>query len=192
MTMKPMRRGRPRLLDPEELRRLAIRIVARDGYQATTMGGIASELGMSVRTLHRHFPTKADIVWGSIDESFLVLDEALGGAGEDVPIIDALVGALDAAFGIPGQDAETQARMRLIATTPELQAHRSDAFLRWRRQIVQFITARTGLDEPVALAVGAAVQAAILAAFADWATGPSELPAASAVARALHGLAVLR
>ena len=82
------RRGRPPLADITQLRAEAMQVVLRNGYAEVSMREIADEVGLSLRTLHRYFPGKADIVWGDVDSSFDALRIALGSAGSDVSIIE--------------------------------------------------------------------------------------------------------
>ena len=63
MAMSETRRpGRPASADHGQLRIQMLQVILRDGYEHVTMAQLAAEAGISVRTLHRHFPSKADIV----------------------------------------------------------------------------------------------------------------------------------
>lgn len=166
----------------------------RDGFEKVTMGHIAAEIGISVRTLHRHFPSKSDIVWGVIDSSFEALQQELERSDPGVSAVDAISEAVVAVFSHSADDAgTTRARIKLIATTPELQTVRSAAFLRWRTQIMEFLAARLGepADGLVPAAAAAAVQAAIMEALAWWARENDPGSPRIAVARALRGIVVV-
>lgn len=187
--------GRPPVSEPDELRSRALEVLYRRGYQGTTMGALADEVGVSVRTLHRYFPTKADIVWGGIEGAIDALAHGFATADESLPITDAITAVVLDVFD---QDADAlavgRARMRLIATTPELRETRPETYRRWREQTIEFVARRleASPSDIVPRAVGAAVQAAIDEALAWWAAGDRDASPAQAVAEALRGFDVIR
>lgn len=188
------RRGRPPVADAADLRRRAIDVVLRDGYAAVTMSRIASEIGISVRTLHRYFPTKSDLVWGALDPSFEALRAHLAAAPDDVPLLEVVVGAVTATAGAADDDPATrEVRERLLATTPELQANRSEAFRRWREELRAFVARRLGVPEGgvVAEAAASALQAATMASLHWWAVNDESSDPAPAFAEGLRGLGAL-
>lgn len=185
------RRGRPQLLSTAELRSRAISVLSRHGYDEVTMGFVATEIGVSLRTLHRHFPSKAGLVWGALDESFVRLRERLARTSLEVSVIAAIQAAIVETFtSMDDEDERQRERLRLIAVTPELQSAQPDAFRHWRDDIAEFAARRLGLEpddlEPVA--IGAAAQSATLAALTWWATHDEAGPAAQVVGRALSAL----
>lgn len=188
------RRGRPPLADITQLRAEAMQVVLRNGYAEVSMREIADEVGLSLRTLHRYFPGKADIVWGDVDSSFDALRIALGSAGSDVSIIEAVSAVVVEALGpldeAPGLERD---RIRVIATTPELRFVRSPSFMRWREELVAFVARRMGEDPAglVAVSAGAALQAVIMQALEWWAVHPESTTPGDAVAQALHGLNIV-
>lgn len=186
-----VRRGRPPLMTAEELRERAIAVVIAHGYSDVTMSTVAAEIGVGVRTLHRHFSSKADLVWGAIDDSFEAVRDGLAAAPSDISIVAAVERAIVAAFRPSGEaTAAGRARLRLVATTPELQAYQSVAFHRWRDAIAAFVAGRQGTraDDLAPVAFAAAAQGATMAALTWWATHDTELSAAECVARALASL----
>ena len=62
---------RNRILDATE------RLLARLGYQKTTMDDIAREAGIGKRTIYLHFPSKEEVALGSIDRIVERLKERL-------------------------------------------------------------------------------------------------------------------
>ncbi len=155
------------------------------------MADIAGEVGVSVRTLHRYFPSKADIVWGGIESSFEALRAAFETADERLSVIEAVRSVVMSVFDQQVEDlALTRIRLRLIATVPELQASRSETFERWREQLVAYVARRLGEPEDAItpVAAGAAIQAAMLRALAWWAVREEDASPADVVAQALRGL----
>ena len=83
--VKPRKRGRPRgqtvqgAAARERLYATAIGLIARRGYEATTMRDIAGEAGVSVGLLYRYFPSKQAVIIALYDE--LSTDYARRAAG---------------------------------------------------------------------------------------------------------------
>lgn len=187
------RRGRPPLAEITQLRAQAVQVVLREGYGRVSMRQIADEVGLSLRTLHRYFPTKSEIVWGDIDSSFDALREALVSASTELSIIDSVTTVIVEALGPlddgPGLERD---RIRLIATTPELQAIHSKSFVRWRDELVRFVASRMG-ETPTSVAAvstGAALQAVVMRSLAWWAVQASPVSPTQAITQAMQGLAL--
>lgn len=192
MTTNGGKGGRPPIADEDDLRTRAIAVLQRDGYRNVTMARIAAETGVSVRTLHRYFPTKADIVWGGIEGSLDALRTGLAHADDSLPPMDAIAAVVAAVFD---QDADEvavgRARMRLIATEPDLETTRPDTYRQWREETVAYFSRRLGLppDDVVPQAAGAGLQTTIMSGLSWWALQDDpELSPVDAVTRALHGL----
>ncbi len=47
----------------DAIRRVGLEMFARDGYEATTMRAIASEVGIQAGSLYNHFASKEEILW---------------------------------------------------------------------------------------------------------------------------------
>lgn len=193
MSITP-RRGRPPLAEISHLRAQAVQVVLREGYAEVSMRRIADEVGLSLRTLHRYFPSKAEIVWGDIDSSFDALRAALQSANEQLSVIDAVAAVIVEVLGPldegPGLERD---RIRLIATTPELQVIHSQSFIRWRDELVAFVARRTG-EEPTsvtAVSSGAALQAVIMHSLAWWAVQSDAAKPGQAISQAMEGLALI-
>jgi AcrR family transcriptional regulator len=155
------------------------------------MAQIALEGGLSARSLHRYFPTKADIVWGPIDVTFYGLRDRLQDIGDDVDLVTGLRDAIIATFEAHDEeDAMARVRLRLISRTPELQSNSSEPFQQWRGAIVEFVARRTGMAETDLLPsiVGTAVQATTMSALTWWAWQVERPDPAPVVSEALLAL----
>ena len=186
--------GRPPKADPEELRSRLLELIERAGYEQSSMGSLAAEVDMNVRTLHRYFPAKADIVWGGIESSIAGLTAQLADAAAAHSIVDAVADAVGGVFDQNTEDlAVMRTRLRLIALTPELQANRSATFEGWRQAIIQFVASRRDQDPDDLLCVtaGTAMHAAIMEALSWWAVRNDVADPVACIAEALHGLNVL-
>ncbi|TKV26404.1 TetR/AcrR family transcriptional regulator [Arthrobacter sp. NamB2] len=82
------RRGRPGY-DQQSVLAVAVAAFNRHGYEATSMGMLAEELGISKSAIYHHVPSKGDLLR-------LALDHALGGLESVLTRPGAMVGAADA------------------------------------------------------------------------------------------------
>lgn len=70
------RRGRPGY-DQESVLTVAVQVFNRHGYDATSMGMLAEELGVSKSAIYHHVPSKGDLLRLALDEALVPL-EAIG------------------------------------------------------------------------------------------------------------------
>ncbi|HSV37855.1 MAG TPA: TetR/AcrR family transcriptional regulator [Nocardioidaceae bacterium] len=86
MSTPPARRGRPGY-DQETVLRTAIDLFIRQGYDGTSMGDLARELGFSKSAIYHHVPSKQHLLQQALDEALdglnRVLDEARGDTAYD-------------------------------------------------------------------------------------------------------------
>lgn len=186
--------GRPPKAEPEALRAQLLDLIAVVGYENASMGSLADSVGMSVRTLHRYFPAKADIVWGGIDVSIEALTAELNAAADSSPIIDAVAHAVTNVFARNVEDLKImRARLRLIALSPELRTNRSSTFEGWRHAVIHFVATRRGETSQALIPVtaGAAIHTAIMEALNWWGLQDDSLDPSECIAQALHELSNL-
>ncbi|WP_285240425.1 TetR/AcrR family transcriptional regulator [Pseudarthrobacter sp. MEB009] len=82
------KRGRPGY-DQQSVLRIAVNVFNRHGYDATSMGILAENLGISKSAIYHHVPSKGDLLK-------LALDHALGGLEAILEQPEAASGAADA------------------------------------------------------------------------------------------------
>jgi AcrR family transcriptional regulator len=70
------RRGRPGY-DQETVLRRAIDLFNRRGYDATSMGDLAAELGLTKSAIYHHVPSKEHLLSAALDEALSELTAAL-------------------------------------------------------------------------------------------------------------------
>lgn len=194
MTQNGARIGRPPKADPEALRGQLLTLIALVGYENASMGSLANSVGISVRTLHRYFPTKADIVWGGIEVSIDALTAELNAAPDSSPTVDAIAHAVTNVFARNAEDLKImQARLRLIALSPELRTNRSSTFEEWRHAVIRFVATRRDEpdDELISVSAGAAIHEAIIEALTWWGLQDESLDPTDCITQALHGLSTL-
>ncbi len=90
------------------------------GYSATSVGDIASAAEISLPTLFRYFPSKADLVFADDEVSLLRWEAAFDGCDPRLPLSAALRAASGAV--IAGTDLRLASlRARLLQEDPELE-----------------------------------------------------------------------
>jgi AcrR family transcriptional regulator len=100
-----VRRGRPGH-DQESVLRVAIELFNRQGYDATSMGDLARELGLTKSAIYHHVPSKERLLE-------LALDEALG----------ELTAALEAVRADPSHSPEERLRAAVRSSVLVLAGH---------------------------------------------------------------------
>jgi TetR/AcrR family transcriptional regulator, regulator of mycofactocin system len=91
------RRGRPPTTSRRELQVIALRMFTECGFEATTIEQIAAEAGVSERTFFRYFTTKASVLWSEFETEVQTIRSTLAGVPDEVPMMDAIRGAVVAA-----------------------------------------------------------------------------------------------
>lgn len=98
----PQRRGRPGYDQATVLRR-AIDLFNAQGYDATSMGDLAKELGLTKSAIYHHVPSKETLLASALDEALDELSTAIDEAVNADPGEDAyqrLRGAVEASVSI--------------------------------------------------------------------------------------------
>ena len=99
------RRGRPGY-DQETVLRRAIDVFNRQGYEGTSMGDLARELGLTKSAIYHHVPSKEHLLESAIDEA-----------------LDALTASLDVVAATPGLDAGQRLRAAVRGSVVVLVEH---------------------------------------------------------------------
>ena len=165
------RRGRPPSTSRRELRLIALRMFTERGFENTTIGQIAAEAGVSERTFFRYFTTKASVLWTEFETEVKTIRATLAAVPDDVPMMDAIRGAVVAANHYRAEDVpEMRQRMNLIATVPALSVGAAQHDEAWERAIREFAGRRLGQppDSLYPLAIGRAALAVCRAAYDRW------------------------
>ena len=99
------RRGRPGH-DQQSVLRVAIELFNRQGYDATSMGDLARELGLTKSAIYHHVPSKEHLLESAIDEA-----------------LDALTASLDEVAAATGLDAGERLRAAVRGSVVVLVEH---------------------------------------------------------------------
>lgn len=131
----------------DEVMAVAIRLFAEHGFDAVTTAQIAAEAGISPRSFFRYFPTKEDVVLGSLGDSGVRVRDALA----DRPDGEGAWDALRQAFHVliewsvyPAGDLERIAR--IILDTPSIRARDLEKYQVWEELLAPGVAARLSGD----------------------------------------------
>ena len=169
------RAGRPEITSHEEIERVAFALFERLGYEETSMGIVADEVGIGRRTIFRYFPSKHDIPWGRFDRELprlaTLLEEQPAAMTPHAAVMSALASFNDHAAG---SSPSHLTRMRLIIGEPSLQSHSALRYGEWRRVVAEFVAARLGCSpsDPVPRIAAYATNALAIAAYSEWIDEP--------------------
>ena len=137
MTLKDRQRAETR----QRIQRHAIRLFEERAYDATTVNDVAVAAGVSAMTVYRHFPTKEDLVlYDDLDQLAATTISELPTTGS---LADRIGRTMLATFDLTtGPDRELLlARLRLMISTPALQARHLDSQNRLREAFVTALRA---------------------------------------------------
>ena len=140
-------RGRPGATSHAAIEQAAFELFARHGFAGTTIEAIARRVGVGTRTVSRYYPSKNDIPWGEFHRTLTDFRRVLDETSNDVPVHVAVHRGVLAFNTFPADARPShRERMRLILTTPELQAHSVHQYAAWRAVIAEYVAARHDLE----------------------------------------------
>ena len=186
-------RGRPEATSHAAIEQAAFTLFAERGFARTTLDAIAEAVGVSRRTLFRYYQSKNDIPWGQFDRTLDHFRDLLAGQADDLPVHEAIHRAVVEFNRFPA-DAHPphRERMRLILTTPELEAHSVLRYAEWRQVIAEDVARRTGAQpgDLVPQVAGHVSLAISLSAYEAWLAQPDaeSSPLLEIIDRAMAGL----
>ena len=177
---RSVRPGRPAATTRADLERVALELFRHDGFDATTVDGIAEAAGIGRRTFFRYYASKNDVVWGDFEAGLVALRARLSD-DPGRPLLDALREAVLAFNALPPEQTPWhRERMTLILRVPALQAHSTLRYAAWRDVVAEFVAVRLDcrVDELLPQLIAHSCLGAALTAYELWLQRPgSELPA---------------
>ena len=129
-----------------EITAAAVRLFLEQGFEATTIDQIASECGISRRSLFRYFGTKEDILLGDLEKQGVVIQAALEARPLSEDPWEALRAALSSAQNLNRSPEETLKLSTLLYETPSLRARSIQKHLKWKALLVPNVRQRLGGD----------------------------------------------
>jgi AcrR family transcriptional regulator len=196
MTDPPSLAQRKRQLVRDELAEAAMRLLAQQGFGATTIEQIVAAAGVSRRTFFRYFESKEDVIVQALADTGDELCAELGARPAAEPAAAALHHTFAAFVHKITEHPEKTLRItQLVLGSPALLARYLERQAQWQADLAAVLSRRTGQDPAglrPALAAGVALTA-FYTALTRWAAsdGTCELAelvdeAFDVVAPALH------
>ncbi|MFD3687129.1 TetR/AcrR family transcriptional regulator [Nocardiopsis sp. NPDC058631] len=140
----------------------SVRLFTEDGFDATTMEGIAAATGVSRRSLFRRFGSKEDILFAEHDELFSTVVRFLEASPDD-PLSSVFAAARLVLQGYLGDPEITVPRYRLMRAHPRLRDREVAMTARYQAAFSRYLADRQGGGEDRSLAAGVAAASLISA-----------------------------
>ncbi|MEU5872211.1 TetR family transcriptional regulator [Glycomyces sp. NPDC047369] len=135
-------RGITRDLVRQQLSDVAVDLFAEQGFERVTVEQVAAAAGVSVRSVHRYFPAKEDLVVGPLAAYGEDVRAALAERPADEPVMASLHAAFAAMLRQRPQTQRDKVAIRLLSSTPSLQARNAEKHLAWAKLLEPLITKR--------------------------------------------------
>lgn len=183
--------GRPTEADILHIAQVALDLFERKGFDSVTMDDVANAASVSRRTLFRHFPSKADLVWTGTDELLGMLKSLAapleGGTLPLRSLVSEIFVPVLALLDDPDTAAFARRRLKLIAGAPALLTHpmlqEADALF---ASLLATDALPGGASAPL---VARTLVAAAFASLQFWAEHGEGQSALETMLGALHGIA---
>ena len=115
-----------------ELTRAAARLFAEKGYHGTSVGDLASALGVQKGSLYAHIESKADLLWEVASEGAVAFHNALDTVPDEGPILDRIRAALRAHLRVVSEQLDVATVF--VREWRYLEGERREQFLAERRR----------------------------------------------------------
>ena len=161
----------------ERLERAALTLFIENGYDATTVAGIADRAGLTKSTFFRHFADKREVLFFGQDMLAQLFSDAIRNAPPAATTVDCLAAALESAavaFTWDRHDLAPQ-RQAVIAANSELQERQLLKRARFAAAMADALRAR-GASDVVARLAGEVGVLAFSTAYARWAAPENTRP----------------
>jgi AcrR family transcriptional regulator len=138
----------------EAIQDAALALLAERGYRATTMSAIAAAADVAPRTVTFHFPTKADLLFGSDPFTRESLEARLDNRADGEPTLSALRDWMaDTMHELSSEAPDVQRRVwrrralraQVIGSDDELRAHARTGYYPYEQLIAAHIARDLGL-----------------------------------------------
>ncbi|GAA4709198.1 acyl-CoA-like ligand-binding transcription factor [Phytohabitans rumicis] len=138
---------RKRQLVRDELAEAALRLLAYQGFEDTTIDQMVASAGVSQRTFFRYFGSKEDVVVHSLAETGAQLCAALAARPADEPPAAALRATVSVFIAHCREHPEKSLRLtKVVLDTPSLLGRYLERQAQWRHDLAAELGRRLGLD----------------------------------------------
>ncbi|TSE02190.1 mycofactocin system transcriptional regulator [Skermania sp. ID1734] len=169
--------GRRPATTKDQISQVGIELFDLHGFDATSVDDIADAAGIARRTFFRYFPSKSAVPWGDFDVHLGDMRRQLASLPDDVSLADGLTVALLDFNNVPADQAGLhRKRMRVILTTPSLQAYSLVMYEGWRDVVAEYVAARTGTSprDHVPRTTGWLLLGVAMSAYEQWLADSAE------------------
>lgn len=171
----PGLRERNRARTRADIKAAALRLIAEQGYAATTVDQIAKAADVSPSTFFRYFPTKEDALL--IDDYDPIMIEAFHRQPPELPVIEALRATIRDVFAqLSPEEAEQEAeRIRIVLAVPELRDRLMGTLMTGMEMMAGLVAQRVGRspDDPDVRLFAGAISGVSMAAIFRATSDPS-------------------
>jgi AcrR family transcriptional regulator len=165
----------------------ALRLIAEQGYEATTIDQIAAAAEISPSTFFRYFPTKEDLIVE--DEYDAVLEEGMSTMDASMPPLEAIREIMRNTLTTmtEADNAKILERTKLVMAVPALRSRSLENFIRTVDLLCRLVARRTGLaaDAVEVRAFSGAVIGALTAMIDIWVAADGQRDLGGLIDRAL-------
>ncbi|NLD78001.1 MAG: TetR family transcriptional regulator [Acidimicrobiales bacterium] len=171
----------------------ALVLFAEQGVDETSIEQITDRVDVSVRTFHRYFASKDDVLFADREARLAELDEALRARPTDEPLLKSLrEAAAQVSASFTTSPEHEGLRLAIIDSSETLRAVSLRATEEWARVVTEYASERLHLPvtDPLPRMIGSIVVIAVRHARRDWQADPS-IDLVAAVRRNVDALADL-
>jgi AcrR family transcriptional regulator len=119
-----------------------------EGYESVRLEDLCAECLVSTRTFFRYFSSKEDLVLGRLRSHLDLAAELFARRPADEPLLESLRAVINETVADYAADPHRElARLRLVATTPVLEAGLGRVFAGFERLVRRFAAAHANTDE---------------------------------------------
>lgn len=148
MGLREIKMGRTR----RQIADHAFALFVTQGFESTTIEQIASAAEVGTRTLYRYYPTKESLIVDFVESSLGAAVDELRKQPDDTPLPQALYTMIETVLRVSREDTErVLAVYRLAEQAPSVKARLAEQALRWRNDVADEVSRRTGGGEHAGL-----------------------------------------
>jgi AcrR family transcriptional regulator len=141
-------RAQKKALTRATLESSALERFLADGYEAVRLEDLCAQCLVSTRTFFRYFASKEDLVLGRLRSHLDLAADLFERRPADAPTLKSLRAVITATVADYAADPHRELdRLRLVATTPALQAALGQVFAGFDRLIRKFVATQTNTAE---------------------------------------------
>jgi mycofactocin system transcriptional regulator len=154
-----------------ELEKISLAMFSEHGFDVTSVDEISAAAGIGRRTFFRYFKSKNDAVWGDFDTQLESFSSWFEQCPADLPVVHAIAaGVIEFNSFDAAATASLRDRMKVIISSPALQAYSTIRYRAWREVVSRFAAKRLGVadDALIPRTLGHLALGAALASYEQW------------------------